>query len=201
MIVSTPLNLPTIEPDNWEVFWNIWNTHAKDLTKVKMNNGSPIPIGENAVWTGLDIFKSEKGYETSWAAPFYNIKDDLPKMFNTIRQLPLAIERVRVIQSLKSIPAHSDDSVDRWNIRAMFYYTDPEQQWYFTRPQDRSNRVFLTLPVDTNWFAYNDGHCLHGSTYNEQHPKLLMQIYLLDYDISALLNNSIDKYKDYAIDL
>ncbi len=201
MIIATPLNLPTIAPDNWDIFWNIWNTHSADLTKVKMNAGSPVSVGAKATWTGLDIFKSAKGYDTSWSAPFYDISKELPDMFNAIRQLPFAIERVRVIQSVRDIPAHSDDSMDRWNIRAMLYYTDPNQQWFFTRPGDRSEKFFLNMPTDTNWFAYNDGHCWHGSVYNEQHQKLLIQIYLLDDDVSALLNSSIDKYKDYTITL
>ena len=25
MIVYTPIDLPKIEPDNWDVFWDIWN--------------------------------------------------------------------------------------------------------------------------------------------------------------------------------
>jgi hypothetical protein len=201
MIVATPLDLPIIKPDNWDVFWNIWHTYAKDLTKVKMNLRSPVPVSAREVWTGLDIFKSDKGYDISWSAPFYDIKDDLPIMSNTIRQLPFAIERVRIIQSVKNIPAHSDDSIDWWNIRAMFHYTDPNQQWFFTRPGDRSEKFFLNMPEDTNWFAYNDSTCWHGSVYNEQHRKLLIQVYLLDKDITALLNSSIKKYKEYTIKL
>ncbi len=201
MIIATPLDIPKIEPDNWDVFLSIWNTQAKDLIKVKMNNGSPVPVGTQSTWTGLDIFKSDNGYDVSWQAPFYDISTELPNMFNNIKKLPFAIERVRIIQSVRSIPAHSDDNTDRWNIRAMFHYTDPEPQWFFTRPGDRSEKFFLKMPSDTNWFAYNDGHCWHGSKYNEQHQKLLIQIYLLDGSISALLNTSINKYKDYTISL
>lgn len=201
MIVATPLDIPKIEPDSWKVFWNIWNSHAKDLIKIRMNDGSPIPVGSNAIWMGLDIFKSEKGYETSWAAPFYDIKNELPKMYDSICQLPFNIERVRIIQSLKDIPSHSDDAVDRWNIRAIFHCTDIEDQWYFTKPGDRSYKVFLNMPLDTNWFAYNNKYCWHGSVYNDKHRKLLIQIYLLNYDISPVLNKSVNKYKVYTIEL
>jgi hypothetical protein len=58
MIIFTPIDLPKLEPDSWEVFWNIWNTHADHLTKRKMNvDTSDAAIMSSNVWRGLDIYK------------------------------------------------------------------------------------------------------------------------------------------------
>ncbi len=201
MIVATPLNLPTIEPDSWDVFWNIWNTHAADLIKVKMNSGSPVPVGTQTLWKGIDVFKSPKGHDMCWTAPFYDISKDLPVMSEMIKQLPLAVERVRIIQSVGDIPAHRD-YVNGWHIRAMFHYTDSKQQWFFTKPGKPTERIFLKMPSDTNWFSYNDEHCWHGSIYNEQHQKLLIQLYLLNKNNKdTLIQHSIDKYNNYTVQL
>jgi hypothetical protein len=106
-----------------------------------------------------------------------------------------------LITSLQNILSHTDDSVDKWSIRAYFHYTDLRSQWYFTKPHDiNGTRQYLHLPNETNWFAYNDKHCWHGTDYNPDCPKILLQVFSLRNNLS-LVNNSIEKYKDYTITL
>jgi hypothetical protein len=201
MIVATPLDLPIIEPDNWEVFWTIWNREAKTLVKKRINvSTSALAIGATTAWRGLDIFK-QHDILTAWDAPFYDASADLPKFYNAIRLLPFKnIFRIRLVSSLIDLEAHTDDNVDKWAVRALLHCKDLKPQWYFTKPNNKEFKHFFQLPLDTNWFAYNDKHSWHGTIYNKEYPKILLQIFMLSNPIS-LVNSSIEKYKDYVINL
>jgi len=244
MIIASPLNLPSIEPDSWEIFWKIWKREAKNLKKVvpdghrqfrypyvtfavdrrmkqHLANGGSYDdeVGTQIIeiskktnqlkdknksnsntWLGLDIYKNLDDFQ-SWEAPFYNIKDDLPVMYNAIKSLPFKqIQRVRLVQSLRSILPHTDDNLDKWQLRYFFHYTDSNPQWYFIKPKNPSEKKFLVMPNNTKWFCYNDKFCWHGTTYNKSHPKILLQFYLLD-NIKDLVETNTLLYKDYVVDL
>jgi hypothetical protein len=202
MIVATPLNLPRIEPDNWDIFYKIWNEHSGPVKKIKVNN-NPFytkEIGDDTAWQGLDIYK-KTNINLALDAPYFNIKHELPIMFNSIENLPIKnIYSVRILQSKIEVLPHTDRNKDEWAVRAFLQYTDTNPQWYFTDQVNLKTRHFLNLPNDTNWFAYNDASCLHGTVYNPLHPKLLVQVHFFG-SILNLIQDSINKYKDYTIDL
>jgi|688.fasta_scaffold73397_4 hypothetical protein len=201
MIVATPLDLPIIEPDDWSVFWKIWNMYAKPLIKTYNNHkGSYAKIGDTSIWKGIDIHKKNL-WHVAWQAPYYDVREELPKMYQMIESCsPFVItDRVRIIESLQNITSHTDDNFDQWNVRAILRCTDKNPQWVFTRPGTTKNALFFQLPESTNWFAYNDKHCWHGSIYNPEHPKLLIQLYGAIFKNKELLTNSIEKYKEYTI--
>jgi len=110
------------------------------------------------------------------------------------------LHRVRIIQSNVDIPAHSDDRKDQYYVRAMLHNTDPKSQWYFTS-LDSTEKHYLHMPEDTNWFAYNDSKCLHGTDYNPEHPKLLVQFYGEYKHEPQVIARSINKYREYTITL
>lgn len=201
MIIHTPLALPKIEPDDWAVFWNIWNQYSAPLIKVQENVGfiSTSPVGRNDIWNGLDIYKPTP-FRGSWEAPFYNIKEHLPNLYNMISSLPIPnIRCVRLVSSTMQVPAHSDDNNDIWVARAMFYYTATTSQWFFTKPEDPDGkRTYISYPDDTNWFAYNDMHCWHGTDYDAQNPKILLQVFSSTIP-KNLINASIARYRNYTI--
>jgi hypothetical protein len=203
MIIATPLDIPRIEPDDWDLFWNIWNTHSGPLTKQFLNNGSEVnPKSAPKIWRGLDLYDAwPEG--TAWHAPLFEADKLFPKMFKTIFDLNLnSLYRVRVISSLMPVPAHSDDSADRWSIRAFLHHPSAEQQWYFTKPNDRTGpKKYLRMSEDTNWFAYHDNLTWHGTEYDPQHPKILLQLYskpILTSD--DLIQRSFSKYSDYLVE-
>jgi len=201
MIVATPLDLPSVVPDNWDSFWNIWNKYGKPIVKTYQNHkGSYSRIGDTDVWKGLDVYKNNL-FRSAWEAPYYDIREELPLMYQMITKIPLfsLVTGVRIVESLGKIPSHTDDNIDRWNVRAMLHYTDSSPQWFFTKPNDIKNTVLLTLPQSTNWFAYNDKHTWHGSNYNPEHPKLLIQMFGVGFKGEQLLQRSVEKYKEYAI--
>jgi hypothetical protein len=200
MIVYTPLDLPKIEPDDWDVFWEIWNQYSGNLTKVISNGDhSDAAVGRNDIWQGLDIYKDPLSLN-GWRAPFYDIKEKLPKLYNTITSLPIGnIRQVRLVSSKVEVCPHSDDVKDKWVARAYFHYTSPKEQWYFTRPDDRhGTRTYITRPSETNWFAYNDKHCCHATDYDVRYPKILLQVFASSIP-NELVDTSIKKYKDYTI--
>jgi hypothetical protein len=199
MIVYTPLNLPKLEPDNWEVFWNIWNTHSDVLVKKSVNLVNSLsPVGSNDVWVGLDIF-SKWDFKLSWDCPYYDISNDLPAMRESINQLNLkTLYRVRLIQSMVDVEAHTDNDTDRWNIRGYLHYTSTQPQWYFTKPHD-TIRTYSTMPSDLQWFGYNDKYAWHGSDYDPNHKKILIQLFFLE-NVNNLVQDNINLYKEYTIE-
>jgi hypothetical protein len=178
MIVYTPIDLPKIEPDNWDVFWDVWNTHRNYLVKTKMNTSiSLTPVGISDMWLGLDIFKKTTGY-ASWQAPFFDIKQSLPNMYNSLVTLFPNATIIRLVQSQKNVEAHTDDNRNVWHIRAYLHYTSSKSQWYFTKPHDAGgNRTYIDLPEETNWFAYNDLNAWHGTDFDPDNKKILLQVF------------------------
>jgi hypothetical protein len=201
MIVYTPIDLPKIEPDNWDVFWDVWNTHRNYLVKTKMNTSiSLTPVGISDMWLGLDIFKKTTGY-ASWQAPFFDIKQSLPNMYNSLVTLFPNATIIRLVQSQKNVEAHTDDNRNVWHIRAYLHYTSSKSQWYFTKPHDAGgNRTYIDLPEETNWFAYNDLNAWHGTDFDPDNKKILLQVFG-SYISPSLIEPSINKYKNYTINL
>jgi hypothetical protein len=202
MIIATPLDVPKLQIHNWNKFLEIWNLNSKRLikTKVGVNNSKADPGNDN-LWIGLDIY-SMYDLDLEWHAPFYDIKNELPELYHDIQNLPFTgMFKVRIIQSITDITPHTDSNIDRWVVRALLHCTDPTPQWYFVKPNNElADKQFLILPNDTNWFSYNDRYCWHGTIFRKDHPKFLLQIYMLD-NPTDLINRSIERYKDFTIDI
>lgn len=202
MIVYTPIDLPKLEPDNWDVFWDIWNNNRDYLLKTKVNTTlSLTPVGINDIWLGLDIIKHPFNVRIpAWQAPFFDIKHLLPNMHQTLVTLFPNASVIRLVQSQKNVGSHTDDNANVWHLRAYLHYTSSKSQWYLTKPHDLAgDRRYIDLPNSTNWFAYNDLHSWHGTDFDSDNKKILLQIF--GNSVSPkLLTVSIDKYKNYTID-
>lgn len=200
MIVFTPLDLPSIEPDNWDTFWSIWNEHSDWVVKRGISRTESLtPVGANNVWRGLDIF-SNNSMVPAWTAPYFDISASLPRMHEQLMNLGIpGVKLIRLLSSKCPFGAHTDDNRDIWVVRAMLHSTAPKPQWYFTRPKDpQGDRTYIQMPSDTNWFSYNDLHCWHGTEYDPNNEKILLQLYFYE-PIIDIVNRSIEKYKDYTI--
>ena len=202
MIVAMPLAIPKIVPDNWEVFEKIWNEHSKPLVKVAYKEDGPYKsasgVGDANLWNSLDIYRSQS-HNTIWDAPFFDIKDALPNMYKSILNLPVEVQTVRIISSIQEILPHSDTGENRWEIRAFLRCEDPLKEWYFTPLGRQDEKTYFKMPEDTNWFAYNDSLCHHGSHVNIQIPKLLIQVYYSGNLLDVVKYVSISKYREYII--
>ena len=206
MIIATPLDIPPLVPDDWNVFWEIWHKNADNLVKtyfVPQNPVSrPVPnnsmLGRNDIWFGMDIFQTASSERrTLWQSPYVDISHSLPKLYQQCINLPFSnVRTIRIVKSLKNFSPHADDGLDIWRIRAMLYHPWEEQQWHFSLP-DGNKTIPLSLPKETNWFSYNDKHCWHGTTYNPDREKLLV---IVDGLVQkSLIEKSIEKYKDFTV--
>lgn len=203
MIVATPLDIPNFEPDNWQLFWQLWEDNATPLVKRSMNvNTSEAPVNSNDAWIGFDIFKHGHSI-THWEANYLDVSTSLPNFYTSLMSLPIKnIHRIRLISNIMPIPAHTDDNLDRWSVRYFLYNENTKPVWYFTPPglENKSNRTYFSTPSNTNWFAYNDKYCWHGCEYDFEHKKILLQIYY-NGNQKDLVEDNIEKYKDYTIEL
>lgn len=201
MLIFTPVDLPKIEPDNWEVFWDIWNTHSGPLVKVKQNTDLSIaPVGSSHIWTGLDVYKKYNN-QMPYTAPYVDISKLLPIMYNQLLDIAPNLYRVRLVQSQVNIVSHTDNNINFWNLRAFLHNTNSYTQWYFTKPNDSlGERTYINMPDDTNWFMYNDKNCWHGTDYDPNIKKILLQAFCLGSPMNNLLDKSSIKYKDFTLE-
>ena len=205
-IIATPIDLPIVEPDDWDIFWDIWNNQAGLMTKIKnYNSNSESPILQNNLWRGMEIYSTPDSVP-GWLAPAVDIKEKLPNFYKTISTLPIdKVVRVTLVQSLQDFRPHRDADRDCWSFRANFYVTSPVPQFYVTTlgtPTDQFDKKFINLPKETNWFAYNDLKCRHGSDYSSDYPKILLQVMVkTSSNNTEIINQSIKKYKNYTIEL
>jgi len=201
MLIFTPVDLPKIEPDDWDVFWDIWNNYNAPLLKVKQNTDLSIaPIGSNDIWVGLDIYK-RIDIAMPYTAPYVDIKNLLPNMYKQLLTITPNLHRIRLLQSQVSIASHTDNNTERWNLRAFLQNSDAYKMWYFTKPNDsQGERTYIKMPESTNWFMYNDKHCWHGTDYDPNNKKILLQAFCFGSPSVDLLSQSIVKYKEHVLE-
>ncbi len=204
MIVAHALDFPKIEPDNWDIFWDMWNKHAKSLVKVKYDitnrYKSDAPAGATDYWIGLDLYRNN--FFSHWQAPLVDVSTVLPNMYNNLLALELPnIRLIRIVRSLISLGAHSDTGADSWQVRAMLHCDNPSEHWYYTPygVKNKESSLPLKLPKETNWFTYNDANCHHGTEYFPDSPKYLLQVFYEGKMSDITHIKGIDKYPDCVI--
>ena len=222
-----PLDYPRIEPDNWDLFWELWNSKNAEV-------GRPGTTGQN-YWTGLCIwlhprikpeqFNYSNTVVDDWSAHF-------PKMFDDIRNcVPwIEIEKIVLWSNVNQVFPHFDP--DRLiypfpdSLRVMLWDTNETPTFYMTKWPERSEfnhpmatertggrgygirphlrsmdkRMYVNLPPDTNTFLVNNGAFIHGADLAK--PKIIMAI-KGDINIVKLLKHleaSYNKYKEYIPD-
>jgi hypothetical protein len=197
----TPLMLPTLEPDNWDTFWELWNKSSDFLVKTYMHTElSRLPIGDVSTWRGIDIYNPAR-LEHALKMPALDIENIFPNMYKNILDIEnmfIGPIKVILIESLHFIGAHTDNNRDVWTLRQFFHYPSPSQQWFFTRPNDKDgDRYFITMPPDVKWFAFNDIRAWHGTLYDTTYPKILVKIY--GRPKKTFIEENIERYKEYTL--
>ena len=188
-IPYVPLDVPRIEPDNWELFWELWNAKNADITR---------GLNETQYWKGLCIWLNPAIDHTKFN---YNntVVDDwsmhFPKMFEQIRNcLPFhSIEKVVLWSNINEVGPHFDPDavIYPWpdSLRIMLWDTNERATFWMSRwpkrtedfnpepvvvrnkgkygcdtkliPQEK--RMYVDLPAETNTFVFNNGAYLHGA--------------------------------------
>lgn len=194
MIISTPLNLPKLVPSDWDKWFSIWSQHGQQLKKTRGNHNSM-----SGLHFGFDVYKHERAL-TDYDAVKIDMESLWPEFYQELMDMiPVEPYVVRFVMSTGDFPAHTDNAFRNWQLRSLFYHPDPNPQWYFT-DLDGERKEFLRMPEQTNWFAYLDGACKHGTHYNPEHPKILLQIFSHAFTtkkyVETQLNiDSLDKFR------
>lgn len=189
MIVSTPLNLPKLEPTSWEIWWEIWK-QAERLTKRYETHNVP------GAHFGFDVYK-HPNFQPTYTAKLVDLEKLDPGLYNQIMGLPIKIYCARFVQSRADFTPHADNLKENWAIRSMFY--GGENQWYYTN-MEGTDRKELRLPPSTNWWAYLDGAIKHGTTYVESEPKIILQLFTHPVYTKRYIESMISAFPEYVIE-
>lgn len=191
-IVSTPLNLPRLEPDDWEKWWHLWEKHSAPLRKAKVS-----PNSEAGLHVGFDVFRQDS-FSPTYIAKYFDLKTEYPMLYEQVMSLPINVYGARFVQSKGDFKAHCDNFYPNWSVRAMFACKDPEPQWYYTK-MDYSNPRYLRLPPTTNWWAYHDGVIKHGTIFREEYPKIILQVFSGVASTKAFVESHLNTFPEHQL--
>ncbi len=192
-IVSVPINLPKLEPDDWDRWWDIWKKYATPLKKTGVS-----PNQESGLHTGFDVFKIEK-FSPVYKADYLDLKNIYPTLYDQIMALPVFLYGARFVLSGGDFPAHIDNFSPNWSIRSMFFCEDPVPQWYYTKTDNTGGR-YLRLPKTTNWWAYRDGIIKHGTIFRKEYPKIILQVFSDKETTDEFIKTQINLFPDHQIE-
>lgn len=205
--------MPKLKVDDWDIFWDIWNKHSILMYKKPTPADVKKPIlytrnGGDGVWRGFDLYHHEHyhHFPLLWNAPLVNVQKKLPIMYECIQDIIslFPMHCIRLAESQLEIPSHTDDDMDVWRMRGYLHYTSKVSQWYFTKPKDiNGRRYYMHLPKETSWFAYHDKNAWHGTNFDENNKKILIQLFAkpdADKNIELAVKNGAAKYKNYTIE-
>lgn len=192
-IVSIPLNLPKLEPDDWDKWWHIWKNYATSLKKIGTS-----PNQESGLHIGFDVYK-HPGFTPVYSADYLDLKVIYPMLYEQIMSLPVYLYGARFVSSHGDFKAHIDNRYTNWAIRSMFSCQDPTPQWYYTKI-DNTETKFLKLPDNTNWWAYQDGIIKHGTIYRKEYPKIILQVFSEPKTTSEFVKTQLNIYPDHQIE-
>jgi len=218
-----PLDIPRIEPDDWDLFWKLWDEKNADITR---------GLNETQYWKGLccwlnpaintTMFNYSNTVVDDWSMHF-------PKMFEQIRNcLPFhSIEKIVLWANINEVAPHFDPDavIYPWpdSLRIMLWDTNEQATFWMSRWPKRTaefnpasittrnkgaygvkaeritqqQKMYVELPKDTNTFVFNNGAFLHGADLAK--PKIIMAIKGRPkvYDWIKAIEPSYQKYKDF----
>jgi hypothetical protein len=218
-----PLDVPRIEPDDWELFWKLWNEKQSDITR---------GLKETQFWKGLCCYLNPEIDHTKFNYKNTVIDDwtnHFPKMFQQLFDcLPFhSIEKVVLWSNINEVTPHIDPDavIYPWpdSLRVMIWDTNDGPTFWISEWPERTadydpkpisvrtgaaygvnaamvpheKRTYVDLPPDTNTFVFNNGAFLHGADLAK--PKIIMAIKgrpKINEWLKAL-EPSYNKYKDW----
>lgn len=220
-----PLDIPRIEPDDWDLFWRLWNEKNADITRANPQ--------ESQYWKGLCCWLNPAIDHTKFNYSNTVIDDwsmHFPRMFEQIRNcLPfISLEKIVLWSNVNTVNPHFDPDavIYPWpdSLRIMLWDTNEAPTFYMNKWPERTEefnpppvtvrtggkgygiksdrvpedkRMYVGLPKDTNTFVFNNGAFLHGA--NLAKPKIIMAVKGRPniYKWLKALEASYEKYKDF----
>lgn len=201
-LVWTPIDLPYLDID-MDLVADV--SEDKGLQKnfyVTKNVGKLVFLKQNRCGMA--------GADPEW---FDYAKQTFPEVIDYISTLPFkSIHQAFFVQTQKPIPAHYDEELsinDILKIQAPSHLhfrwskvTDWKTEHFYMTKDSGETRVFPMLPPETNAFAYDGAVYEHGVEKGFSMRDRVQLILHGVYDLPKwheLLENSYQKYKEYAI--
>jgi hypothetical protein len=195
-----PLDIPNIKLNDHEKFTSFYFENAKQSTKLKSDmsgnhtNTSAfvsidgVPTSEKSIWS--------KNYVPSIRTEFKELFDQIHEYFPIDH-----LDNFIIWNSIANIDFHRDESIMLdlpVHFRIMLHNPNDNSTLYIK--QDKPE--LLSIPSNTNSFAWNNLRITHGSKLAL--PKILflfgdvLRINWKKYD--QLIEKSIEKYKEFVIE-
>lgn len=196
----TPLNVPRIEPRNWDQWWSVWNKFASPAIKVGTNHNKILEEESNNTWKGIVLYRHNGNQHPDGEVYQLPMVPNLPVVNDIVKQItdifPDNVYSITVLENVKQVPFHTDSPDNNYHVRTVLWSTNTLVNWIFLE----DNEVHLPkLPADTNTFVYLDNPMQHCALHYPTHTKGLIQIKLLDRDkLKPLIKESTEKYKGLA---
>lgn len=211
-----PAAIPKILPDNLEQFLEFFNQNSiaglrqlESYDEPSLNKNDLTSSYHSPYWKTLEIYRSESAAKWFGTDTIANRTVDaqhlFPKFYQQIFEyLPYKeIFFIRFWSNVRAVGLHKDQD---WtynlplSFRSMIYDTNPEATFYVSKTKGYEQRHYVSLPNDTNTFAFNNGAFWHGADYHA-HDKILMVVSGIP-DVARfknLLTESVSKYKPKKI--
>ena len=192
----TPLDIPRIEPSNWDEWWSVWNTYAGPAIKVGTNHNTVLEEDTRSMWKGLVLYRDNNQYSDGevYRLP---LAPQLPAVNDIVKQIadafPNNVYSITVLENLRQVPFHTDSPDTSYHVSTIIWSTNTLVNWILLE----DNEVHVPkLPDDTNTFAYLDNPMQHCAVHHPTHSTGLIQIKLLDKSLlKSLIKESTEKYK------
>lgn len=192
---SVVLDIPKIEPDDWDLWWKFWNENKQVMTKVYPSHNSGPGLQR---WEGIQIVNEGNIFEDPWDIQTIECRHLFPNMFKLLDNIPMDIKRIRAVTSTGSFKPHTDHRFDYLSLRVMFYDNNPGPTFYYVN--NNRSVEFQKLPETSNTWIYKDQTRLHGSYHIPKHEKILFMIFgkWRSTELQEVVDRSLVKYKDYC---
>lgn len=174
-IVSFPIDIPPVVPDDWNRWWTLWSKESVTLTKETRNHNF-----SQACWKGFNVYVKH-GIDTSrydtYNVPNVNCPELFKSFFDTIDKFPLELHMMRIVSSFANVSPHYDlpkDSKENVSIRSLMHDNNIFPNFYYLI---KNKKKYQQLPIETNTWAYYDKKVKHGSNFYQGYNKILIMYF------------------------
>jgi hypothetical protein len=221
MSVYVPLDLPKVEPDNWDrwvdffeknksvTVKSIWDNFSGNIDRqVVYGNYADVLKETSATYTGfnaIDVYRKFNNPGEKSVHPSINLvrlEEEFPKMSTQILSIldNFSVQRISILQFTDLFKMHRDFSPISKSIRCSISQ-DIDHGFNFFHSENFIEMRKMVLPQETNWFMFEDMKCLHSYEPKTPTDNYLITIFGQDEtEFEKFLARSKIKFSDYILD-